>query len=100
MTTTEIKEEERILLKVEGRVDTTNATDFQNAILLSLQKMNNLVIDLSQLEYVSSAGLRAFLLGHKTAASKGGSLTIVGVNDAVRAIFKTTGFDKFLTIEG
>ena len=48
---------------------------------------------------MSSAGLRAILLGQKTAVSKGGSLKLIHVQEAVMSVFRITGFDKLLTIE-
>ena len=60
--------------------------------------MKDLVIDLSDMNYVSSAGLRVFLTAQKTMNRKGGML-IRGVGDELREIFEVTGFDCILNIE-
>ena len=98
MNITEVRQEDVIELKVEGRVDTNTSAKLQEAILKALQKSNKIVINCAELEYVSSAGLRSLLLGHKTAASKGGSMTVINVNEAVNQVFTVTGFSKILKI--
>ncbi len=99
MTVEEKKEDNGIILYVTGRVDTTTAPDLQEAIFAAFQKENNLVVDFKEVEYVSSAGLRALLLGQKTANSKGGSMVVKNANDSVKEIFSLTGFSNILTIE-
>lgn len=99
MQITESKFEDNIALLVEGRVDVTNAPALQNAILTAFQKTSKLTIDLSKTEYVSSAGLRAFLIGHKTGMSKGGAMKIVNVSAAVRNVMEMSGLAQIFTIE-
>jgi len=98
MQITETRDGDTIQLTVEGRVDTTTAPDLQKSILDAFQKGKHVIIDFSAVEYVSSAGLRALLLGQKTATSKGGSLKILNVCDAVKQVFDMSGFSKILTI--
>ncbi|MBR1628950.1 MAG: STAS domain-containing protein [Lachnospiraceae bacterium] len=99
MTITETKADGKIQLAVSGNVDTNTAPQLQSKILQSFQKAKDVVLDMADCPYVSSAGLRAFLLGHKTATSKGGSLTLVHVQKVVMDVFKTTRFDSVLKIE-
>ena len=80
-------------------MDTTTSPQLQNAILQAFQKGSKLVLDFSGVEYVSSAGLRALLIGQKTANSKGGTMTLVHVADAVLQVFKMSGFSGILHIE-
>lgn len=84
---------------VEGRVDTNTSPQFQQAILNAFQKDSNIVIDFVNVQYVSSAGLRALLIGQKTAASKGGSMKLTNVCEAVMEVITMSGFDSILTIE-
>lgn len=98
MQCVEIKNENSITLDVAGRIDAMSSPELQNKILLCLQKMSILEVNFEKVEYISSAGLRVLLLGHKTAASKGGKMTILNVNSIVGEILRTTGFDKFLNI--
>lgn len=99
MQITETKFEDNIQLSVDGRVDATSAPALQNAILTAFQKTSKLTIDLAKTEYVSSAGLRAFLIGHKTAASKGGAMKIANVAPAVKSVMEMSGLATIFTIE-
>ncbi len=62
--------EDKIVLTVEGRVDRTTTPQLQDVILLALQKMSCLEVDFAGVDYISSAGLRALPMGHKTAQAK------------------------------
>ena len=99
MTITENRDGDAITLLVEGRVDTNTSPELQDQILKASQKGNHLVLDFEELDYISSAGLRALLLGHKTASSKGGSMKLIHVNDDVMEILEDTGFADIFTIE-
>ena len=66
-------------LMVDGRVDTNTSPQLQQAILNAFQKQKDVVVDFLNVPYISSAGLRALLIGQKTAASKGGSMKLTNV---------------------
>lgn len=57
-----------------------------------------LTMDLSELDYVSSAGLRVLLSAHKSMKKQGGSMVVRGVNEEVQEVFTITGFSEILTI--
>jgi len=57
-----------------------------------------LTLDLSKLEYISSAGLRVLLSAHKVMAGKGG-MKVKNVNEIVQEVLEVTGFSDILTIE-
>ncbi|MDE7323221.1 MAG: STAS domain-containing protein [Lachnospiraceae bacterium] len=88
-----------IILTVEGRVDANTSKELQDAIITAFQGSNKLVVDFEKVEYVASAGLRALLLGHKTAMSKAGYMKLLHVAEAVMEVLHMTGFDSILTIE-
>lgn len=94
----EIRSDEALQLNVEGRIDSITSSEFQDAVLKSFQKSNNLIINIEKVEYISSTALRALLLGHKTALAKGGRMTLINVQPAVMDVFKITGFDTMLNI--
>ena len=98
MQITEKKGEGSITLAVSGQVDTVTAPELQKQLLTTFQKTKDVVLDLTNVGYMSSAGLRALLLGQKTAASKGGSLKVANVCPAVMQVFTMSGFAKVLTI--
>ena len=76
-------------VSVTGHIDTVTAPQLEAE--LSLDAVEELVIDISGVAYVSSAGLRVFLSAYKTMAKKSG-MTIVGAQPAVMEVFKITGF--------
>ncbi|MBQ8946038.1 MAG: STAS domain-containing protein [Lachnospiraceae bacterium] len=98
MTVNEIRTEQSIQLDVEGKVDTVTAPELQNAILKAFQKSSNVILNINEVSYMSSAGLRALLLGQKTAQSKGGSFKVVNVQDTVMQVLNMSGFAKILNI--
>lgn len=99
MTISETRQESMIQLDIEGRVDTNTSPSLQQSILQAFQKGTTVVLNMGKVEYVSSAGLRALLIGQKTANSKGGSMKLVHVREGVMEVFTLTGFANMLTIE-
>lgn len=93
----EIIKEENIL-KLEGRLDTETAPLLEMELDPIIENNNSLVIDMKNLEYVSSAGLRVILKAHK-AFSKMEGLTLTNVPPVIMEIFTITGFTDFLSLE-
>ena len=87
-----------LTIKVSGRLDTTTSPQLEAELKQSIGGITKLVFDLSELEYLSSAGLRVLLSAHKT-MDKQGEMIVKNVNDAVNEIFEITGFIDILTIE-
>jgi anti-anti-sigma factor len=98
MTITKNQSGDAVTLLVEGRVDTNTSPELQEAILEAFQGAKKLTLDLEKVLYVSSAGLRAFLIGQKTAASKGAAMELTHVAPAVKTVLDSVGFSKILTI--
>ena len=98
MTVIETKGEDTIQLAIEGNVDTNTAPQLQTQILQAFQKSRTVVLEMSKCPYMSSAGLRALLIGHKTATSKGGALKICNVQPVVADVFQVSGFATILNI--
>ena len=82
---------------LEGRLDANAAPELEKEIE-NIENIENIVLDLSELEYISSAGLRIILILQKTMNSQG-SLIIKNANDEVKRVFEVTGFLDILTIE-
>lgn len=97
MQITKNQDGEKLTVKVEGRLDTSTAPSLE-AELAGLDGVNEMVFDFSNLEYVSSAGLRVILATQKAMSKKGG-LVLTGVSDAVMEVFEITGFADILTIQ-
>lgn len=83
-------------LKIEGRLDTVTAPDLEKRI--DELTVKALVLDLANLEYISSAGLRVLLSSHKKFAKLEG-MKVINVKAAVMEIFEITGFADILVIE-
>jgi len=79
-----------------GRLDAARAEEAETYIE---KYPESKVLDLSQLDYVSSAGLGVFLKMHKRLAEQGSGLKLVQVNGHILDIFKYSGFDKLFDIE-
>ena len=83
-------------LKVEGRLDTITAPDLDKRI--NELDAKEIVLDLENLEYISSAGLRVLLAAHKKFVKLNG-MKVTNVKPEVMEIFEMTGFADILTIE-
>ena len=90
------KEGSRLTIAVSGRVDTVTAPEL--AAALKFGDATCVVIDLANVPYMSSAGLRLLLSAHKTMHGKGGELQIANVQAAVQEVLDITGFSDILTI--
>ena len=98
MTITQIKNDNFLTLKLEGRLDTTTAPQLENELSENLDGVTELTIDFAELSYISSAGLRVLLATQKK-MNKQGSMKLVNVNEIVMEVFEITGFVDILTIE-
>ena len=94
----EINSGDVLQLNVQGKIDATSAGEFQNSVLRAFTKSKNIVINLEQVPYMSSAGLRALVLGTKTAQAKSGSLIVINVQPAVMEVFRYSGMNKIVEI--
>lgn len=86
-------------LAIEGRVDTITSPQLQQALLQAFQSAKKVVLDFTQVPYISSAGLRVLLIGQKTAQSKRAKMTLTNVNATVQNVLDMVGFSSILTIE-
>ena len=89
---------ESATLIVSGRLDTQTAPELENELDSVLSGIKELTFDMTNLEYVSSAGLRVILKAQK-AMNAQGSMKLTGVNDSIMEVFDITGFLDILTIE-
>ena len=87
----------KLVVALSGRLDTMTAPQLEDELKKSLDDISELVIDLGELEYISSAGLRVLLSAYKTMRSKG-SMKITNANELVQEVFEVTGFSDFLPI--
>ena len=98
MTINKNLNDKTLTLKIVGRLETTTAPALEEAIDTSLSGVEELVMDMEQLEYVSSAGLRVILKAQKVMNAQG-TMKVVHVNETIMEVFDITGFVDILTIE-
>ena len=82
--------------KLSGWLDTQSAPELEAALAELTPETEALTLDLAQVEYVSSAGLRQLVAAHK---KLGGNLTLRNVNEEILNVIRMTGLDRRLRIE-
>ena len=87
-----------ITLKIIGRLDTTTAPELEATVDGCVAGLKDLVMDCSELEYVSSAGLRVILKAQKLMNAQG-TMKVIHVNETIMEVFEITGFADILNIE-
>ncbi len=88
------------IIKAEGRLDAITVTDFEEKVVpLSVSGTQNLIIDFSNLVYISSAGLRAILKIAKGCKEKSCKLVLCSLSKEVSEVFKISGFDLIVNIK-
>ena len=87
------------IIEVSGRLDVNSAEEFENRVGETINAGNiQLVIDMSGVEYVSSAGLRCILLAAKTIKAESGELRFSGLSGLVEEVFAISGFKSMFKI--
>lgn len=90
---------EELVITIKGRLDTVTSTEFTSAVEKEEIKEGVVVIEAKDLEYISSAGLRALLALKKSLASRNKELEIHHLNPVCQEVFKVTGFNNILTVK-
>ena len=90
-------EGEKLTLNVVGRLDTNTTPDLEAA--LKLDGVKEVAFDFSELQYISSAGLRILMTAHKAMAAAGGTMKVLHPNAMVRGVFEITGLSSVFVIE-
>ncbi|MBR1669715.1 MAG: STAS domain-containing protein [Butyrivibrio sp.] len=99
MTIDETRSADKLQLNVHGKVDAVSSPQLQTEVLKAFQKCPNVILNFADVSYISSAGLRALLIGQKTAGSKGGKFMIINANEAVLEVLRVTGLQKVLCVQ-
>jgi anti-anti-sigma factor len=87
------------VVQISGRLDTTNYNEFET---ISGEWFNNqvshLILDCSDLNYISSSGLRVFLTIQKRMMASGGKFSLFAMQPGIREIFDISGFSSIFSI--
>ncbi len=93
------RKKEILIAKVDGRIDGANAREFENTLSDTIREDDrNLILDLEELSYISSAGLRVILLFAKTLRKRDAEFVLCSLSDPIREVFKISGFDKIIPV--
>lgn len=91
------KEDKKLIIKLDGKLDTNTSPELDSKIG-ELEGVEEVIIDMNNLDYISSAGLRV-LLSMQKVMNKQGKMKIINVCENVMDIFEVTGFSDILDIE-
>ena len=86
-----------LYVKASGKLDIDSSAEFGMKVKDSLDDINELVLDFSDITYIASIGLRVLLELYQQ-MSKQGSIRLTNVQEPVLNVLKMTGFNKFLSI--
>lgn len=98
MTINTEKQNTTLTMHIEGRLDTSTSPEFEKEIESLSDDVSELILDMKEVAYVSSAGLRVLLAAQKK-MNKRGSMKLTGVCDTVMEVLEMTGFSDILVIE-
>lgn len=91
---------QNLIFSLIGRLDTMTSPQLEDEInRSSFDNIETVILNMRELEYISSAGLRVIVMLYKKVTNFGGKLKLVGVNDMIMEILTMTGMVDFLDIE-
>ena len=86
-------------LVLEGRLDTLTAPEAEEVFNQTAERFDKVILNMRDLEYVSSAGLRTLKRLHMAMKKKNGNLVLTNVRNMVMEVFEMTGFAGLLKFE-
>lgn len=87
------------IVSVEGRVDTTNANEFEKAMMKVVEEgCAKIILDCSGLNYISSSGLRIFLIVQKKMMAIKGQFNLCNLQPGIKEIFDISGFSSIFSV--
>ena len=100
MKTSILESGNQLIARFSGRLDTPAAVQTAEDVKPLLEAANReIILDCTELEYISSSGLRIFLSIRKEASAHGSKVIVRNINDDIRQVFMMTGFVSLFTIE-
>lgn len=94
------KKDQASIISIEGRIDTTNYNEFESKVAELTGQSKFIVLNCEKMNYISSSGLRVFLIIQKKMMAVGGVLKICCLQPTIKEIFDISGFSSIFTIVG
>ena len=95
----ESRREDVVVLGLKGRLDASTSNELEEQLLgLTSRGEKSLVVDFSQLDYISSSGLRVFLLVAKKLKKVNGTIVLCSMQDYIKEVFDIAGFSSIFHI--
>jgi anti-anti-sigma factor len=99
MNIAETRRDGNLILAPSGRIDSSTSAVFDRHLTSVIERGDvNLIVDLANLEYISSTGLSAFLSAAKKIRAAGGRMALAGLNSRIRLVFEMSGFLRLFPI--
>jgi len=99
MNLKDFKSDKAVVIEIEGRLDTTNYNQLEKKILEFIDANEiNILIDCAKMDYVSSSGLRIFLMALKKITALKGKFLLCGLQENIAEIFEISGFTSIFQI--
>lgn len=93
-------EGEKLVFHIKGRADTAGAVEFEKAVMTPIKQGRiNVVLNLTDLDYIASGGLRVILMAAKEIKTAQGDLVLCGLQENIRKVFEISGFLSIFTIK-
>ena len=99
MKITQTRDNDHLTIAVAGEIEAVNADELEQSVLGSLDGVNDLTLDLKDLEYIASSGLRILFLLLRAMKPKGTDVIIRNNSDMLKSLFDSTGFTPLFKFE-
>ena len=98
MTITKERNGDALTAALSGRLDTTTSPELDEALYDALDEIRDLTLDFTELNYISSAGLRVLLRFQRKMKACSGRMKITGANQSILEVFEITGFSEITVL--
>lgn len=95
MNVTSSTVENTTVIEASGNIDSKTAPEFERTAMAAIQGQSEVIIDLTNVEFLSSAGLRVLLMIYRQVKAKSGKVVLVGTSEEIQDIMSNTGFLSF-----
>jgi len=98
MEAREYKKGGKTIVEISGRLDAASSPILQEQLMQIIEREKNIVMDCAHVEFISSSGLRVFLMAAKKLKGGNGSLAICALSENVKEVFDISGLSSILNL--